>query len=304
MRILITGGTGDVGRATVARLVGEGHDIRVLGRRETTVSGAEYAVCDVTDFPGLLEQCRDREAIVHLAAIRMPLLDESQEVFRVNCTGTYNIFEAAARCGIRRVVAASSINALGYFFGTKKVPIEYFPIDEDHPTLTTDAYSFSKQIVEEIAAYYYRREGISSICLRLPGVMNLETASQGNMFDGFDDKAPDLWRRFGRDNFWTLIDDRDAALAIALGLTVDFEGSHPLFVNDKMNFLGADSEWLIGRHFPSVMGRKHKLVGDETLVSNARAKALIGYEPQHSWRELVRSDTSPLIGFHSDLEEE
>ena len=46
--------------------------------------------------------------------------------------------------------------------------IEYFPIDEAHPDFTTDAYSFSKRILEETAAYFWRREAISGVQLRFP----------------------------------------------------------------------------------------------------------------------------------------
>jgi nucleoside-diphosphate-sugar epimerase len=67
-------------------------------------------------------------------------------------------------------VQASSINALGCFYGLGDIKAEYFPIDEAHSTFTTDPYSFSKQVVEEIGEYYWRRAGISSVALRFPGV--------------------------------------------------------------------------------------------------------------------------------------
>ena len=49
-----------------------------------------------------------------------------------------------------------------------------FPIDEDHPTYTTDPYSFSKQVIEDIGAYFWRREGISSVFLRFPAVYDMD----------------------------------------------------------------------------------------------------------------------------------
>ena len=171
MRILLTGGTGNVGKAAVARLVAHGHDVRVIGRRSGfEIPGAEYAVCDVTDYPSLRKNVAGCEAIVHLAALPSPGSGTSEEVFRVNAAGTYNLFQAAAEEGIKRVVQASSINALGLFYGVKPASPQYFPMDEDHPSVTTDAYSFSKTVVEEIGRYYWRREGISSVALRLPGV--------------------------------------------------------------------------------------------------------------------------------------
>ncbi|MFL7807947.1 MAG: NAD-dependent epimerase/dehydratase family protein [Anaerolineae bacterium] len=171
MDVLVTGGTGNVGRAAVDRLVSHGHRVRVIGRTEdVAIEGAEYRPCDISDFERLQEQVRGMQAVVHLAAIPHPSLAPGQEIFRVNCAGTYNVFRAAAEEGIHRVVVASSINALGFYFGARSFPIRYLPIDEAHPTCTTDPYSFSKQALEAIASYFWRREGISSVCLRLPAV--------------------------------------------------------------------------------------------------------------------------------------
>jgi nucleoside-diphosphate-sugar epimerase len=55
--------------------------------------------------------------------------------------------------------------------------LRYFPIDEEHPTFTTDPYSFSKEVIEDVGAYYWRRDGITSVALRLPGVRRQEHAA-------------------------------------------------------------------------------------------------------------------------------
>ena len=146
--------------------------MRVIGRRAAVqVAGAEYARCDVTDIDCLTELLRDRDAVVHLAAIGNPALGAPDAVFLSNALGTFNVFEAAARAGIRRVVSASSINALGFGFGVRDFTVRYLPIDEQHPTMPTDAYSFSKNVVEDIADFYWRREGIVSVSMRLPAVL-------------------------------------------------------------------------------------------------------------------------------------
>ena len=170
MKILVTGGLGSVGQGVVAHLVERGHEVRVVDLHvpEQKAPGVAYAPCDITCFTDLREQMRGMQSVIHLAAYAFPGAASGPEIFRVNCGGTYNVFEAAAQEGIRRVAVASSINALGYNFGVKSFPIEYFPIDEDHATFTTDPYSFSKQALEAIAAYYWRRDGISSTCLRMP----------------------------------------------------------------------------------------------------------------------------------------
>ncbi len=171
MKILITGGTGDVGRALTDRLARAGHELIVIGRRDAvSIPGARYVRCEIADFDGLAQVATGCDAIFHLAAIRAPRMDTGPRIFATNGAGTYNVYEAAAVNGIRRVVTASSINALGFFFGPTEFPLEYLPIDEEHPTHTTDPYSFSKEITERIGRYYWRREGISGAMLRLPGV--------------------------------------------------------------------------------------------------------------------------------------
>jgi len=172
MKVLITGGTGSVGRAATERLVKNGWDVRVIGRRShVEVPGAEYAVCDVTSFEDLCDKAVGCDAIVHLAAVPQPTEAPAPELMRVNVLGTVNVFQAAVRVGILRVVQASSINAFGCWWGVVDMShLRYFPIDEAHPTFTTDPYSFSKEIIEDIGSYYWRRDGISSVALRLPWV--------------------------------------------------------------------------------------------------------------------------------------
>jgi UDP-glucose 4-epimerase len=173
-----------VGQGVVRRLKKSGHDIRVIDRKTADLceTGVDYVHGDITDFQIVRDAARGMEAIVHLAAYTYPGAAAGAEIFRLNCTGTYNVFESAAQEGIQRVALASSINALGFNFGVVSFPIRYFPVDEDHPTCTTDPYSFSKQTSEAIAAYYWRRDGISSTCLRMPLIYSMEA---GGNFAGW-----------------------------------------------------------------------------------------------------------------------
>ena len=173
MRILITGGSGLVGAPISERFVSLGWDARVIGAEsECALSGVDYAQCDIRDVDALAGHAAGRDAIVHLAAIPSTRTHPNETLFDINVTGTYNVFEAASRAGIKRVVQASSINAIGGFWGNDDRQYAYFPLDEELPLHTTDAYSLSKQLVEEIAAYYWRRDGISSVSFRLPAVWN------------------------------------------------------------------------------------------------------------------------------------
>ena len=173
MRVLITGGAGHIGKITAERLVALGWEVRVFGLESgVDIPGAEVNTGDLLNFDAVREQVRGCNAVIHLAALRGPQLAPGHRIFEVNVGGTFNVFEAAAQEGIKRVVQASSINALGCCYNLTEMDIRYFPIDEEHPTYTTDPYSFSKENDEEIGKYYWRREGISSVAMRFPGVYN------------------------------------------------------------------------------------------------------------------------------------
>ncbi len=171
MKVLVTGGAGSVGAALVDRLNEKGHHVTVVGRREgIQVPGAHYRTCDITDYDQVLVVMDGIEGVIHLAALPSPIPGPAHQVYSINCGGTFNVYNAAVECGIKRVVNASSINAVGYFYGIKHFPISYLPIDEDHPPFTTDIYSFSKESVENIARYFWRRDGISGASIRIPWV--------------------------------------------------------------------------------------------------------------------------------------
>lgn len=338
MKILVTGGAGNVGQGVVARLVKSGHDVRVVDWKiHERKAGAEYIECDITNFNALRELVRGMDTIVHLAAFPYPAAAPSAEMFRVNCGGTYNVFEAASVEGIKRVVFASSINALGYNFGVVGFPIEYFPVDEEHRTFTTDPYSFSKETTESIGRYYWRRDGISSTCLRMPFVytitdqmtrwtrmfveggqrflqayLNLPPEEQKGQIERMkaglaEKRAARVWEKpfegrwdendvvldpsmmafFGYTDFWSIISVEDTAQAFEKSILGEFEGSHPLYLSERENVAGIESETLLSIFYPEVSGRRRPLPGRSSLLSYERARNLIGYEPEYLLRERI-----------------
>ena len=332
MKVLITGGTGDIGRAVSKRLQKRGWELRLIGlENSASFENIDYAQCDIMDFDALQTQMQGCDAVVHLAAIRAPNLAPGQEVFRVNVAGTFNVYEAAAQAGVKRVVQASSINAIGCGWSVGEIHPQYFPIDEDHPRVTNDAYSLSKQMIEDVAAYFCRRDGISGTSLRFPWVYNREkhfgeddlerrdtiqrelekllhqdederrarleplqtealTLRQARGLEVAQTQQPStphadpLWPvcAFDRFNYFTFLDDRDAAQAIEKSLSAPYEGHHTLFVNDAHNSVGVNSEGLLELFYPEVSERKSAVHGSEALVSIDSARALIGFEPEFS----------------------
>ena len=173
MRVLVTGGAGLVGTPISQRFVSLGWDVRVVGiDPDCPLTDVDYRQCDILDAASLRQQMDGCDAVVHLAAIPTTRTHPNETLFGINVAGTYSVFEAAERAGVKRVAQASSINAIGGFWGCDDRHYDYFPLDEDLPLFTTDSYSFSKQLVEDIAEYYWRRAGISSVSFRLPAVLN------------------------------------------------------------------------------------------------------------------------------------
>lgn len=335
MRVLITGGAGHIGKSTAERLIQRGWDVRLIGlETDVDIPGAEFVTCDIMDYDDLRKQMHGCAAVIHLAAIRGPQLAPAHKLFEVNVGGTFNVFEAAAAEGIRRVVQASSINAIGAAWSIGDIDIKYFPVDEEHPSFTTDPYSFSKEMIEDVGRYYWRRDGISSVALRYPGVFaadfstspeyraRRETAHKTlnelaampeaerkkrvaevrqrtldyrktrplEYKDGVvkwpqrSDIEDQLWYmyNFDRFNLWALVDVRDAAQSLEKGVTADYDGAHPLFINDHHNSTGYDSRWLARTFFPEISASNINLSGSESLVSIEKARTLIGFEPEYS----------------------
>ncbi len=152
--------------AVTAHLVDRGFDVRGIDIVDSFDGTIDYRVCDLLGEDALTQHLEGVNAVLHLAAIAAPGRVPNARIFQLNTAGTFNVFDACAQHSISRVVVASSINAIGYFFGCVPFELDYLPVDEEHPKFTSDAYSFSKQVTEDIGAYFWRRDGMSNTCLR------------------------------------------------------------------------------------------------------------------------------------------
>ena len=184
MKVLITGCAGQVGQAITAHLAKSGYAIRGLDRVESFAGEIDYRSCDLLDADALAPHIEGMDAVLHLAAIPSPGRAPNAEIFQINTAGTFNVFDACARYGVHRVVCASSINAVGYFFGAVPFELDYLPADEDHRKQPSDAYSFSKQVTEEIGQYFWQRDKISNTCLRFGAGLRPIAQMRETMADG------------------------------------------------------------------------------------------------------------------------
>jgi uronate dehydrogenase len=159
-RILITGAAGKIGSALreglarrypVLRLT----DIAPLGAAR---EGEEIVPADLTDLASVEAAMKDVDCVVHLGAI--PGEDTWERILPNNIVGTWNVFEAAHRQGVRRVVYASSHHTIG-FYRRERV------IDQSVPPRPDGIYGVSKVFGEAVGRLFADKHGLSVACLRI-----------------------------------------------------------------------------------------------------------------------------------------
>ncbi|MBB3933208.1 nucleoside-diphosphate-sugar epimerase [Kaistia hirudinis] len=279
--IIVTGGSGLAGRAVVKDLVEHGYEVASIDMApQPAGQGVPFSRVDLTDygqalaaFSAIDDRYSHVEGIVHLAAIPAPGLTPNHVIFETNMVSTYNVFEAARVLGIRNVVWASSETVLGLPFET---PPPYVPVDEAYRPRPETAYSLSKYLSEEMAREFCRWDPAFKIFgLRFSNIMAPERYAE---FPAFD--ADPKLRRW---NLWAYIDARDAAQAVRLALESPLKGAEVFIIANEDGVMGRPNEDLLAAEFPGVP-RKRDVGPYETLLSIDKAKDVLGYRPQHSWR--------------------
>jgi nucleoside-diphosphate-sugar epimerase len=281
--VVVTGGSGKLGRATVRELVDHGYEVTNVDLSPSREELAPLVRADLTDFGQALEALGGvdehpaADAVVHLAAIPAPGLVPNHAVFAANTLSTYNVFEAARRLGIRNVVWASSETVLGLPFDT---PPPYIPVDEGYPGRPETAYSLSKLVGETMAEQFCRWDPEAKIIgLRFSNVMEPEDYEA---FPGFDADA-----RQRKWNLWAYIDARDGAQAIRKALEADRTGAEVFVIANADTVMSRPNAELVAEVFPGVPLRDG--TGEhETLLAIGKARALLGYEPSVTLDEGMR----------------
>jgi len=284
MRVVVTGGAGRIGRWVVRELVGRGHDVTIFDRVPPSElpGGVEYKLGECEDLGGLYDVLRGHEAVIHLAAIPSNRVHPYPTVFRTNVVSTYHVGEAAGRLGLKKLVAASSINALGLTMAERPFDPAYLPIDEDHPRLPQDAYSLTKLIDEEILGALHRRTGLQTIAIRPPLMLYGDPASErAAVQDRLD--HPERSARV----FWVYCDVRDLAQGFRLAVEDTTLGNETFFTTADDALAREPLATLLPRHFPGLEEMAQGLTGTSPAVVSTKAKRLLGYQPRYSWRDYV-----------------
>ena len=288
--IIVTGGSGKVGRACVKDLMERGYKIASIdAARPTGLSNppkptdVNFTRADITDFgqvmaafSGINGRVEEKvDGIVHLGAIASPGEAPDHVIFEVNTISTYNVFDAARRLQIRNVVWASSETVYGVPYSGGPA---YVPVDEEIE-LPQWSYSLSKLMGEKMAEQFALWDARTKIIgLRFSNVQ--EPQDYAN-FPDYDKDA--RTRHF---NLWTYIDARDAAQAIRLSLEAKLTGAHVFGIANSDSVMVQPNDKLLDEVFPGTQ-RKRPLKPNESLISIEKAMRVLGYRPQFDWRKTI-----------------
>jgi len=283
-KVLVTGGSGKLGRAVLRDLVAHGYDVLNIDQQALPEPICPSIRIDLTNFGevaaailgGVDERKGPFDAVVHLAAIPAPGLAANARTFANNVPTTYNVFEASRLAGIKNIVFASSETVLGLPFET---PPPYAPVDEEYYPRPESAYSLGKLLDETMAAQFCRWDpSLRIVGLRFSNVMNPEDYKAFPSFDA--NPSTRKW------NLWGYIDARDGAQAVRRSIQADFTGFEAFIIANADTVMSRSNMSLLAEVFPDVP-TKGNLSTNGTLLSIEKAKRMLGYSPQYSWRNEV-----------------
>jgi nucleoside-diphosphate-sugar epimerase len=275
--VAVTGASGKAGRAVVRDLLEHGYEVRAIDIAPAPADlGVDVLIADLTDYGQAMQSLDGCDTVVHLANIPAPGRKPDAITFNTNITMNYAVFTAAVHLRADRVVWASSETTLGLPFDT---PPRYAPIDEAHYPYPTTAYALSKVASETIAEQIAAWSGLPFIALRFSNILAVADYA----------KVPTYWAdpRSRHWNAWGYIDERDVALACRLALTADVTGAVALIIAAADTIMDRPSADLLAEVYPQTEARK-RLSTYETLLSIDKAREVLGFEPQHSWRDEVK----------------
>ena len=293
-RIVVTGGSGRVGRHVIDYLLKQGHEILNLDLMPLPDSYKDVHTIkvDLTDSGQVFNAISSHfkhtqpqrrpviqapDAVVHLGAYARPMIVSDNETFRGNTQGTYNVIEAACKLGVKKIVIASTVCVYGVTYAEGDVDFPSFPIDEDIDTNPIDTYAISKVCCERVARGFARRFDVDIYAMRIGAHVLPEEYDE--IFRSYVHE-PENWKVHG----WSYTDARDFGQMCDLAVKTDGLGFQVFnAINDEITCTVPTDE-LLKRLCPNTpftrdMGER------EAPMSNRKIKEMLGFKEEHHWRK-------------------
>lgn len=280
-KVVVTGGTGRLGRALVDRLVRKAAVtiLDIAAPKES--SAASFIEASITDYEALKRAFAGQDAVVHLAAIPNPRSAPAATTFNNNVQGTWTVLQAAEDAGVRRAVVASSDSVFGLSYNPPDWPPQYLPVDEEHPCRPTEFYSLSKYVTETISQSFAARRKLEVLVIRPVHVV-------------FPPEYPELVAR-GSDvenyHFWAYVSPDDVAQGFERALVVPYRGYDVFLIsaadglNTRPTMEMAAERWatLPDVRRPDVYKRNPLA----SVLDITKAQEVLGYAPTSDWRAMA-----------------
>jgi nucleoside-diphosphate-sugar epimerase len=296
MKTLVTGATGRFAPHLIRELARHGHKVALLSRNRPAdeFGDFEWLKGDINRFEDCYAAIHGRgfDAIQNTAArpnpTDMPGKAERDDfavfplTMQTNIIGLYNLLQAAIRSDVGIFVHTGSNCALGHGFRFSGRPFEvkYLPIDEEHPTDGEDSYSFSKLAGERLMESYAKAYGIRCYSLRSAGIT--DASRRAAMKAGA--KPAEGWSEWMFP--WIASEDLAAAHRLLMEQATAIVKFGAYYCNNDDTTLLEPTMDVVRKYRPDLVPLiREPLDGHATLFSNKRLKAVVGWEPQKSWRE-------------------
>lgn len=180
-KIVLTGAAGRLGsylREPLSKLCNELVSTDIKEQPSTLYAGETYVQADLADFDAMNAVIEGAEMVVHMGAF----VDEGpfEQLLGPNFVGSYNIWEAASRHGVRRVVYGSSIHAVGMYPKN-----EFINTEVAHRPDTF--YGLAKCFTEDLGRMYWEKRGLESVHMRILSCAQVNNARALGSWLSYDD---------------------------------------------------------------------------------------------------------------------
>lgn len=277
MKIAITGGNGRLGSEATACARDRGHNVTVIDRIAAPDAGA--IVTDLTDFDNVsaVINAGGFDALIHLAGLPGRTKIAGDVLFRNNMLTTYNVLTAAQKAGIGKVVFASSETIYGLPFDISPAEL---PIVETSPVTYRKGHDYGmvKYLEDQIAQHMAEQDSELSI-----SAIILTTIVLPEMYANFPDYENDARARGY--NLWSYTDVRDAGRGVVLAAEYTEAGYERFILAADDTVMSTPTADLVASFHPT-SALTRELGTHETLFSNEKAKRVLGFAPEFSWRNL------------------